>query len=118
MGSYAGKNKPVGIAQPFPKKEVVERPVDLAEGNSPELESLKAGLKCDSISSSFDKAKLEKGRKLSSKDHCGEAESDSGSDTMSSFDFPFEPPTSSDDAPSGRDDRVQPKKSSREEREG
>ena len=86
LWSYAGKNKPVGIAQPFPKKENID--VDLMEDSvelKSELRSGGVGFKGFNIGDVPGKSFL-KG---------GGAESDS--DTTSTFEFPFEAPSSSDD---------------------
>lgn len=117
---YTSKNKPVGIAQPFQKKESMEvESMDtlLKHEDTLKLEQggdLKTGLELDvkprSDLKSGDMAakefgsSVDKGRKLSGKRHSS-ADSESDSDSSSSFSYQFEPPSeSSDDAvPAGKD---------------
>lgn len=81
---YAGKNKPVGIAQPFQKKESID--IELKA----EFRSGSGGLKGSKMSDvDLGKPSL-KGRGV-----------DSDSDTTSTFEFLFEPPSNS-----GGDDDV------------
>lgn len=106
MWSYVGKNKPVGIAQPLPKRESVDfEPVDdLCKGDvgchkseDKKLENMEDGGKSElgkDVSVTED-AGL-KGTRTSdhkSKPSSSGVESDSGTDTTSTFEFPFEPPS-------------------------
>ncbi len=122
---YTSKNKPVGIAQPFQKKENMEvESMDNLQKREDMLKleqegDLKAGLELDFkakpdlksrdmttkdvFGSNVERASTA-GKKLSGKRHSS-ADSDSDSDSSSSFSYPFEPPSeSSDDAvPAGED---------------
>lgn len=108
-------NKPVGIAQPFQKKESVEiEPVEnlQKEDMCEQEEDLKAGLSLDfkpkpdlnAKDASFKEIfgpSVDKTRKFSGKRHSS-TESDTDSDSSSSFSYQFGPPSeSSDDAALG-----------------
>lgn len=83
---YAGKNKPVGIAQPFQKKESIDTEVmDDAFELKAAFRSGSDGLKGAKMSDDFGKLSF-KGRGV-----------DSDSDATSTFEFPFEQPSSSGD---------------------
>ena len=117
---FTSKNKPVGIAQPFQKKESVE--VELVDKREDVLKleqgvdlkpevSLDLKAKSDKDVSSKDAFcfNIERtsmvGKKVSGKRHSS-TESDSDSDSSSSFSYPFEPPSeSSDDAVLARGDK-------------
>lgn len=85
---YAGKNKPVGIAQPFPKKESID--VDDSVELKSELRSGGVGFKGSKVVDVPGKSFLKGGG------------TESDSDSTSTFEFQFEPPSSSDD----EEDRV------------
>lgn len=103
--SYVGGNKPVGIAQPFQMKESVDTELadDPTELKPQQLTDLKADFKSSDVKVGSRTGDVLK--KPSLKDHCGGVDSDS--DTNSTFEYHFEPPSSSDDGLSG-DERLQP----------
>lgn len=111
----AGRNKPVGIAQPFLKMESLDSGLGLGLGplgedscrkdpppcRKDDQTDLKAGLSCDKPEADKEAFASDDGKGSSSKATSGLStkcerligESGSGSDTTSSFDYAFEAPS-------------------------
>lgn len=104
---YATKNKPVGIAQPLPKRESLDEPSCKSERGlqkpDDDLADLKKTGTLDSnLKSEFDRdtsgVGLKGTRTGNQKKLCvKDGESDSGSDSTSAFDYVFEAPSESSD---------------------